>query len=204
MNVIEAIKAARKSAKPRKFKQSFDISINITGLDLKRPENRINKEFVLPHGRGKKAQICLISDSMEYENLITSAEMSAMEKDKKAVKAMARKYDFFMSEPSLMVAVGKSLGKYLGPVGKMPSIVPPGANIDNITEQLQRSVRVRIKDSPVIHCIIGTEDMEDSQIEDNINHLINEVKPILPGKGRIKNVYLKLTMGKAAKIDVVL
>ena len=202
MQITEAVKAARESGK-RKFRQSFDLSINITGLDMKKPESRLSKEIVLPHGRGKDVEVCLISDSMEYENRIGKIEIESLEKDKKLAKSIVRKYDFFMSEPGLMVAVGKSLGKYLGPIGKMPRVIPPGSDVKKVVQIVQKSVRVRIKDSPVINCIVGTEDMEDSQIADNASHLIGEVKKILPGKGRIKNAYIKLTMGKAAKIDVL-
>jgi len=171
-------------------------------LNLKAPESRISKELVLPHGRGKTPKICLISNSIQYENRLTQAEMDALARDKKSAKRITREYDFFMSEPSMMVAVGKSLGRYLGPVGKMPSIIPPGANIEKFVEMKSKSVKLRIKDSPVIHCVVGAEDMQDSDVSENINHVIDEIKKILPGKGKVKSAYIKLTMGKAMKIDI--
>ncbi|MBI2583475.1 MAG: 50S ribosomal protein L1 [Candidatus Aenigmarchaeota archaeon] len=201
MQIAEAVKAARESEK-REFKQSFDLSINISGLDLKKPENRISKEILLPHGRGKLAKVCLISDSGDYEEKIGKGELESLGNNKKEAKNLARSYDFFMSEPQLMVAVGKSIGKYLGPVGKMPKVVPPGTDVNKTAQQLSKSVRLRIKDSPVIHCTVGTEDMSDSQISENVNAVLGEMKKMLPGKGKIRNAYLKLTMGKSAKIDV--
>lgn len=202
MKTEEAVRHARESAKKRNFKQSFDLSINITGLNLKSPESRISKEVVLPHGRGKKPKLCLISDSMKYENRMTKAEMEALAKNKAAVKRIVREYDFFMSEPSLMVAVGKTLGRYLGPPGKMPKVVPPGADMDKISQQISKSTRVRIKDSPVIHCVVGAEDMDDKQVAENVASVLNDVRTSLPGKGQIRNAFVKLTMGKAVKIDI--
>jgi ribosomal protein L1 len=45
--------------------------------------------------------------------------------------------------------------------------------------------------------------MDNKQMEENVMHVINEIKKSLPAKSRIKNVYLKMTMSKPVKIDMV-
>jgi large subunit ribosomal protein L1 len=38
--LVEAIERARQSGKPRKFKQSVELIVNLQDIDLKKPENR--------------------------------------------------------------------------------------------------------------------------------------------------------------------
>ncbi|NMC76662.1 MAG: 50S ribosomal protein L1, partial [Candidatus Methanofastidiosa archaeon] len=55
--VLRAVKKAKESSKPRNFTQSMEMSINLQGLDMKKTENRIKEDFVLPNGRGKDVKI---------------------------------------------------------------------------------------------------------------------------------------------------
>lgn len=194
MKIEEAIAHARETKK-RNFVQSFDLAINIRNIDLKKPENKISKEIVLPHGTGKEPSICIISDSIE--GAVGKDFILSLENDKKRAKIFAKKYDFFFCEPSLMPLVGRILGRYLGPKGKMPKLLEK-----RTIEDVKKAIRIRIKDSPVIHCSVGNEKMKDEEIKENIDTVINEVKRALPPKAQIKNAYLKLTMGKAVKIDI--
>ncbi len=52
---VETVKKALEAAKPRKFKESVEISINLRDVDLSIPKNRIDEEIVLPKGRVGRA-----------------------------------------------------------------------------------------------------------------------------------------------------
>lgn len=197
-NLKEAIEQLKLSEK-RKFTQSFDLIVNLANIDLKKPENKFSKEVVLPHGRGKDVKVAIISDTIK--DGITKNDIESM--DKKTMKLMTRQYEFFLCEAPLMPLVGKVMGRYLGPKGKMPKLLPPGRNLDSAVNDAKSSVRVKVRDSPVVHVYIGNENMDAKQIEENAMQVINEVKKSLPAKSRIRNVYIKLTMSKPVKIDTV-
>ncbi len=193
----EAIKKLRESKK-RKFAQTIDLIINLRNIDLKKPENKFSKDVVLPHGRGKEISICVISDS----NGVTKREIEDFARKKAAAKAFTKKYDFFLCEAPLMPLVGKILGRYLGPKGKMPKPLPPGRDPTPMVEQAKRMVRINVRDSPTIQLAIGSEDMDDTQIKANVEKVVEEVRKALPAKAQIKNVYIKTTMGKPARVGV--
>ena len=194
---LDAIKLLKAGSK-RKFSQTFDLIINISNINLKKPENKFSKDVSLPHGKGKENKICIISDSSEYNKIF----LANIEKDKKAAKAFCKSYDYFLCEPQLMVLVGKILGRYLGPSGKMPRLLPSNADPKNFSMVFEKSVRVRIKDSPVVQCVVGNDKMDDSQLKENIDKVFEEVKISIPPKSAIKNVYLKLTMSKPVLLNI--
>ncbi len=193
----DAIKSIREQEK-RKFSQSIDLIVNIKNIDLKKPENKFAKRVLLPHGRGKDTSICIISENGD----ISKNDILDFEKSKSSAKKIGKKYDFFVCEAPLMPLVGKVLGRYLAPKGKMPEIIPPGKNPASIVDDMKKSIRIRLRDSPSIQIMIGTESMTDVQIKENVHHVIEEIKKSLSGKAQIKGIFLKTTMGRPARVGV--
>ncbi len=209
--ILTKIKEAREKGKKRKFSQTFDLVISLAGVDLKKPENRLNLDFLLPEGKGKGSKVVLIADAMasaakdDVDLVIRKAEIDPLSKDVKKLKSIAKNHDSFFGEIALMPLIGKTLGQVLGPIGKMPKPLPPNANIKAFVEAARKTVKVRVTTTPVIQTVVGTETMDDQKIENNVNALVNFVKEKLPkGKNNIKAVYLKLTMGPAIKLPLKL
>ncbi len=196
----EAIAKAREGEK-RKFSQTVDLIVNIRNIDLKKPENKFSKDVILPHGRGKDVSVCIISDSIS--GATTKIDVENYSKNKSAAKQFTKKHDFFVCEAPLMPLVGKVLGRYLGPKGKMPKLLLPGKDPKLIIEETKKSIRINLRDAPTVQVAVGTEDMQDSQIKQNAEKILEEIKKSLPPKAQIRNAYVKTTMGKPVKIGVL-
>ncbi len=208
-NILEKIKEAKKNSKPRRFRQTWDFSINLKGLDLKKPENRFSIEFPLPEGRGKDVKVAVIADALATEAkkhadlVIQKSEIETIAKNKKKLKKIAREYDFFLGEASLMPSIAKSFGTVLGPRGKIPKPIPPKAKMESLVAATKRMVRINLKESPVIHVTVGSEDMPEEKIERNMRAVFNFIRDRLPkGTTNIKSAQIKLTMGKPVKLKM--
>jgi large subunit ribosomal protein L1 len=206
---LNEIKEAKEKAKKRKFIQTWDLIINLKGIDLKKPENRLNLEFVLPEGRGKEGKYVFIVDELLPEAkktnglIITKDDIKKLGEDKKKLKKYAEEYEWWFCETPLMPLVGKMLGVVLGPRGKIPKPIPPKGSLQPFIEMSKKMVRIRVKDSPVIHVPVGTENMKDEQVMKNVIGVMNFVKEKLPkGRVNIKDAYIKLTMGPPVKLKV--
>ena len=206
-DILKAIKKSRESSKKRKFSQTFDLVMNLKNLNLKKPEENITSFVVLPQGKGKKSKICALVDkeleSNAKENCdkaITKAEFPKYA-DKKLLKKVAKEYDYFVAQANIMPDVAKFFGKVLGPKGKMPNpkagcIVPPKIDLKIINQKLQKTVKLQTKNEQAIKCSVGTEDMKDEQIQENILKVYDSVFNLLPREiQNLKSVVLKLTMG---------
>lgn len=196
----DAIKKIREGEK-RKFSQTIDLIVNLRNIDLKKPENKFSKDIILPNGRGKDVSVCIISDSIAGG--IGKNDIEDFSRNKSSAKQFTKKHDFFVCEAPLMPIVGKVLGRYLGPKGKMPRLLPPGKDPKFIVEETKKSIRINLRDIPTIQVPAGSEDMDDSQLKGNIEKIIEEIRKSLPSKAQIKNAYIKTTMGKAVKIGVM-
>jgi large subunit ribosomal protein L1 len=209
-DIINKIKKAKDDSKPRKFRQSWDLTINVKGLDLKKPENRFKLDFMLPEGRGKELKICVIADQMAAEArkhadlVITKEEIESLGKDKKKLKRLAAEYDWFFGEASLMAQIGKSFGVVLGTRGKMPKPVPPKISIVPFVGRARKSTMVALKETPVIHIPVGSDEMDPEKVAANVQAVYKAVTDKLPkGMNSIKSMFIKLTMGKPVKLEVV-
>ncbi len=209
LTLVESVKLARENSKQRRFEQTWDLIINLRGLDLKKPENRFSTETILPKGRGKEPKVAVFADLMANEAkkfadlVITKKEIDSLAADKKKMKKIADSHDFFFGEAPLMPMIGKSLGTVLGPRGKVPKPIPPKGSIEPLLRASRRMVRVSLKEVPVIYVTVGAEKMKDEDVAENIQAVYNLVKERLPkGKNNIRSMLIKLTMGKPVKISL--
>lgn len=205
--VLDAIKKAR-DTKKRNFKQTFDLAINLKNIDFKKPENKIKAEIKLPYAF-KESKIGIIVDNLlpqtkDLENVLVlrKEQIEAYGKNKKEAKKLARECKYFLAEAPLMPLVGKFLGPFLAPKNLMPSPVPPTTpNLKSIVDQKRNILKIQVKDSPTIHVPVGVEDMKDEEIAENIDMIVKTVMTSLPkGKEQVKNIIIKMTMGKPVKV----
>ncbi|MDI6721864.1 MAG: 50S ribosomal protein L1, partial [Candidatus Aenigmarchaeota archaeon] len=117
-NIEESIKYLRDNSQKRGFDQTFDLIASLRNIDLKKPENKFSKDIALPHGRGNDVEVGIISNSIP--GALKKEDVENLANDKAAMKKVLRKYEFFVCEAPLMPLVGKTLGRFLGPKGKMP------------------------------------------------------------------------------------
>lgn len=213
---IDAVEAAVAEARAKgtergiKFEQSFDCAVNFRKkeVDVSKPENRLNQEIVFPHPLYPPAKICAFGDGEFAENakaagvdiVISKDDIPRIGGEKKERKALAKNYDFFIASIDAMPLVGRYLGQALGPRGKMPKPFPPQADLKTIVNQYQRTVRIRMRNTPTFHVKVGHVRMTDREIADNLMAVINFVdqKGLLD---KVHHICVKTTMGPCITIQ---
>ena len=206
--ILEAVAKAREAAPARNFEQSFDLAVNLRELDMNRPDNRVNIRVQLPTGVGARKVLVFASGDLALrarragaDAVVEPAELDQLATDKKAAKNALKDYDVFVAEAPMMPTVGRVAGPILGPRGKMPIPVPPQAPIDNIIERERRTVVLRSRDKPFVHCIVGKEEMSDEDVAQNIEAVMTNLTGATKrGFANIRSVFLKLTMGDTVKV----
>lgn len=206
MELTEQIKKLRESSKKRKFNQRFDLIVNLKDFNMKKPENKVEDVFTLPKGAGKISKITIFADNIkpiEGCNMYKKGDIEKLSQNKKELKKVISETTFFLSEPPLMQVVGKFLGKFLAPIGKMPR--PLVGDPQKMVETFKKGVKLEVKKEAVLKTVVGSEDMKDEEVAENIQALMNSFTKKLPkGKNNIDKIKLKLTMSKPVNLEVVL
>jgi large subunit ribosomal protein L1 len=192
----------------RNFVQTVDLSINLKDVDMSIPKNRIQEDIILPHGRGKPIKVCVFGSGEMLlkardvaDRVVSVEELSTIADDKKQAKKMANEFEYFIAEAPLMPTIGKRLGIVLGPRGKMPKPIPPGADPKPMIDNLRKSVSVRSRDRLTFHTAVGTTDMTPEDIAENIELIVKRLGMKLEkGTMNIRSAFVKTTMGPSEKV----
>lgn len=207
--IIDAVKEAKELAKPRNFTQSIDVIINIKDLDVRKPDNRFSEELALPNGRGKPINIGVIADGelavsakdAGIDLVISKEDLEELGKNRKDAKKLANSVDFFIAQADMMALVGRFLGPVLGPRNKMPKPVPASVKVEPLLERLQATIKVGIKQQPSIQILVGTQDMDDEKLAENIEAVLAILdRNLEKGRSQIKSMYIKATMGSVVRV----
>ncbi len=207
-DIAQLVKKALEGAKERKFKESVDLAINLKGVDLSQPKNRIEEEILLPKGRGSDVKIGVFGSGELAEKakgvadvVITPEQIEEFADNKREARKLVGAHNFFIAEAPLMPVIGKRLGPVMGPRGKMPKPIPPGADPSGMINSLKRTIRVRSKDKKTFHTMVGTKDMSPEDLEANIRAVVTRVTSRLEqGENNIASIYVKTTMGPTVRL----
>lgn len=211
--ILDSIKKLKDISKKRNFNQSIDLIVNLKQLDPKNSEQKVDLFFQLPKEKQKKPKICaLVDKDLEtkakiFDKVILKDEFQQYAKDKKATKKLASEFDYFLAQANLMADIATAFGKVLGPKGKMPNpkagcIVPPVIpTLEPIKKKIESTVRFVMKDQLVMKASIGSEDMPEEDLIENINFAYTTILHALPKeKDNFKSMFIKLTMSPSVEI----
>jgi len=210
-NLKTALTQLREKTEKRSFNQSIELIISLSDIDMKKPEGRIQENIELPHSLGRKVNIGVFANGdmalrarrAGADLVLESAEIESLANDKKRQRQIANSMDSFIASAPLMPLVGRVFGAILGPRGKMPVPVAPTANIEEEIEKQKRIILVRARGQPILQCRVGSENMSDEEISENIQAVLNRIRGKLKrGTKSIDAIYIKPTMGHPVKVSI--
>lgn len=205
--LMELVKKAREATPKRNFAQSAELTLVLKDIDVKKGFS-LNEIVALPNPSKKGSSLCVLATGdmglrakkAGVETVMEPDTLDRIGTNKREARKVVRAHDFFLADVNLMSSVGRSLGQFLGPKGKMPTPVPFGAPIENIASRLKSSTRIRSKNQLNMSTKIGDESMTDEQLAANAIAVIASVEKKLPqGDKNFRNAIVKFTMGKAIK-----
>ena len=203
--IEEAIGLLKELSK-RKFKESFDISINL-GVDPKKSDQVVRGASNLPHGNGKEVRVAVIAQgSAADEAEVAGADLVGFEDLAENIKSGEIDFDLLIATPDAMRLVGQ-LGKVLGPKGLMPNPKTGTVTADvsaAVKNAKSGQVQFRTDKAGIIHGSIGKIEFVPSAVKENLEALIADIKKAKPASSKgqyLRNMTLTTTMGPGLKID---
>ena len=122
---------------------------------MKKTDLNINEVVFLPNRLTDQAKVCVFAGGDSAlraqragaDRVIESGELDTLASEKRNAKKLAREYQFFMADTSLMPKIGKILGQFLGPKGRMPTPIPPSAPIEAMLNRYRTAIRIKARGS---------------------------------------------------------
>jgi large subunit ribosomal protein L1 len=208
--VTQKITEAREASKQRNFVQTFDLIINLQNLDLRKPEHKVDLGISLEcQAKDKKYKVAAIVDhaisgaEKVFDKVIYNDELAALKGNMQEIRKITHGYDKFVVQVNVMPQFAQVLGRYLGPMNKMPSpklgmVINPKTDLEELYAKLQKVALLQTKKNLVLQVAIGSEKEKDEVIAKNIVHIREALIHALPGhENNLKDIRLKLTMGNS-------
>ncbi|CDI83784.1 60S ribosomal protein L10a, putative [Eimeria praecox] len=165
--------------KKRKFVETIELQISLKDYDTQR-DKRFSGSVRLPHVPRAKSNICVIGDAVHMEeakalglDCMDIEALKKINKNKKIVKKLARKYDAFLASQALIPQIPRYLGPGLNKAGKFPTLI---THQDKIEDKI---LEVRYNLTMAINFLV-------SLLKKNWNN--------------VKRLHIKSTMGKCHTI----
>ena len=174
-----------------KFKESFDVSINL-GVDPRKSDQVVRGATTLPHGSGKSVRVAVFAQGENAEKATEAgADVVGFEDLGEQIKGGNLDFDVVIATPDAMRIVGQ-LGKVLGPRGLMPN-PKTGTVTPDVVTAVQNAkagqVQFRTDKAGIIHGSVGQVGFEAGAIKENIEALLADLKKAKPASA--KGVFLK-------------
>lgn len=189
-----------------KFKESFDISMNL-GVDARKSDQVVRGATTLPHGTGKSIRVAVFAQGdMADKATAAGADLVGFEDLAEKVKAGELEFDVVIATPDAMRIVGQ-LGKVLGPRGLMPN--PKTGTVTPDVEGAVRNakagqIQFRTDKAGIVHGSVGTVEFNATQIKENLVALVEDLRKAKPASAKgvyFKKLTLSTTMGPGLQID---
>merc|ERR1711928_293858 len=132
--------------KNRKFTESVELQIMLKNYDPQK-DKRFSGTVKLPNIAKPKFTVCVLGNQAHIDEAtkyniphMSVEDLKKLNKDKKLVKKLAKKYDAFLASDALIRQIPRLLGPGLNKAGKFPSILAQGDDMVGKIEEMKQTI----------------------------------------------------------------
>ncbi|TIA72552.1 hypothetical protein E3P92_02208 [Wallemia ichthyophaga] len=198
------------SAKPenkRNFVETVELQIGLKNYDPQR-DKRFSGTIKLPHVPRPRMALCLLGDAADIDRaklmgleFMSVEDLKKLNKNKKLVKKLAKKYDAFVASEALIKQIPRLLGPGLSKAGKFPTPVSHSEDLEKKTTEVKSTIKFQLKKVLCLAVAVGHVTMSEDELVANIMLAVNFLVSLLKKNWQnVKSLHIKSTMGKAHRL----
>merc|ERR1712076_341312 len=100
-------------------------------------------------------------------------DLKKLNKDKKLVKKLAKRYDAFIASDALIPQIPRLLGPGLNKAGKFPTLCSSSEQLDDKANEIRSTVKFQLKKVLCLGCAVAHVGMAPEEIRANCLMSIN-------------------------------
>jgi len=193
--------------KKRNFTETIEIQITLKNYDPQR-DKRFSGTFRLPEVPRPKLKCCVLGNAAHCEQAdrigvdhMSVEDLKKLNKNKKLVKKLAKRYDFFLASDNMIKQIPRLLGPGLTKAGKFPTLLAGGEDMQEKIDEVKSTIKFQMKKVMCLSVAVANVEMEKQAITVNVQLAANFLASLLKKQWQnIGQMYIKSTMGPAFQI----
>ncbi|KAM0843203.1 hypothetical protein ACQ4PT_057847 [Festuca glaucescens] len=193
--------------KKRKFTETVELQIGLKNYDPQK-DKRFSGSVKLPHIPRPKMRVCMLGDAQHVDQAeklgldsMDVESLKKMNKNKKLVKKLAKKYHAFLASEAIIKQIPRLLGPGLNKAGKFPTLVSHSESLEAKVNETKATVKFQLKKVLCMGVAVGNLSMDEKQIQQNLQMSVNFLVSLLKKNWQnVRCLYVKSTMGKRQRV----
>jgi large subunit ribosomal protein L10Ae len=145
--------------------------------------------------------VSVLWTSLRNAVLTLSQDLKKLNKNKKLIKKLARKYDAFIASDALIKQIPRLLGPGLSKAGKFPTPVSHNEDLANKMTEVRSTIKFQLKKVLCMGVAIGNVGMTEDELIGNIMLAINYLVSLLKkGWQNVGSLTIKATMSPPKRL----
>merc|ERR1712079_522160 len=148
----------------------IDLQIGLKNYDPQK-DKRFSGTIKLKHIPRPKFSVCIFGDQQHCDEAkakgipyMSAEDLKKLNKDKKKVKKLAKKYDAFMASESLIRQIPRLLGPGLNKAGKFPTLITHQESMVNKIKDIKCTIKFQMKKVLCLAVAIGNVQMSEDEL----------------------------------------
>jgi large subunit ribosomal protein L10Ae len=193
--------------KPRKFQETIELQIGLKNYDPQK-DKRFSGAVKLPYCPRPNMGVCVLGDVNHCEqatalgvDAMSVDDLKKLNKNKKLVKKLAKKYAAFLASDSVIKMIPRLLGPGLNKAGKFPTLVTHNDSLEAKIIEIRSTVKYQLKKVLCMGVAVGNVGMAEKELFVNIQMAVNFLVSLLKKNWQnVKSLHVKTTMGKPVRL----
>merc|ERR1712183_351161 len=193
--------------KKRRFRETIELQIGLKNYDPQK-DKRFSGTVKLKHIPKPNMKICILGDQMHIDEAkennmpcMSADDLKKLNKDKKLVKKLAKKYDAFIASDALIKQIPRLLGPGLNKAGKFPTMCTHSEKLTDKVDEIKGTIKFQMKKVLCLSVAIGHVSMQADELVQNIFLSMNFLVSLLKKHWQnVRSLHIKSTMGKPQRL----
>merc|ERR1712227_742594 len=187
--------------------ETVELQVALKNYDPQK-DKRFSGTVKLKNIPRRNLKVCVLGDESHCDqaraNNVPCMDVESLKKlnkDKKLVKRLAKKYNAFLASDTIIKQVPRLLGPGLNKAGKFPGLLTHSDNMDTKVRDLKCQVKFQLKKVLCLGVAVGNMSMADNELFANIQLAVNFLVSLLKKNWQnVRTLYIKTTMGKPVRL----
>lgn len=193
--------------KKRNFVETIEMQVTLKNYDPTR-DKRFSGTFKLPSIPRPNLKCCVLGNAAHCEQAdrigldhMSVEDLKKLNKNKKLVKKLAKKYDFFLASDNMIKQIPRLLGPGLTKAGKFPTLLASSEDMQEKVNEVKSTIKFQMKKVMCMNVAVGNVELSKQENIVNVQLSANFLASLLKKQWQnIGVIYIKSSMGPSQQI----